>query len=174
MPNATLWQNIGYYYAVNMLEIRAYPSPIENARFSTIKIGLTQLGENLFYDEDANKWTFTTQIYPYTFQFDAQSGCSISAPYDPQDIDYIHYSPYGVWEIDIAPNQLNITAITKIDLLFTRTLIQTLLTKSLCGVIIPIQNIFSLFPLLGKFKLVYKLFLVISVLFIKVKYNKEY
>ena len=121
LPDIEEWiiKGYGYYSFVEMIGMRAYPSPIVNSKFSTINIGLTHLGDNLFIDNHAKNWNFTTPVYNYTFIFDTKSLCAISDEYDPLHIDNVHYSPFGVWEIVIPKNQMDISSITSIELQFT-------------------------------------------------------
>ena len=121
LPDIEEWikKGYGYYSFVEMIGMRAYPSPIVNSKFSTINIGLSHLGDNLFIDSNAKNWNFTTPVYNYTFVFDTKSLCSVSEEYDPLHIDNVHYSPFGVWEIVIPKNQLDISSITSIELQFT-------------------------------------------------------
>lgn len=108
-----------FYYQVNVLNLQANPYPIVNPRFSTINIRLTQLGDNIFYDSHATLWNFTTVAYDYLYTFEASNLCPISSPYLPLGVDYINYSPYGIWKIEIPKNQLDVTSISTIHLYFT-------------------------------------------------------
>lgn len=124
-PTPSMISNHEFYYSVNVLNIQVYPSPIINPKFSTINVLLTQLGDNTFYDSNARLWNFTTNSYAFNYVFQESTKCSISSPYVGADVDYIHYSPYGIWKIEIPTHQLSIQEVDTIEIYFTLYLTHT-------------------------------------------------
>ena len=103
------------FYKVNMVNMQVFPFPLVNAAPS-IEVQAIQYGPSLYYDSNFRAWNYTHIPIPYAFLFEASTLCPLSQPYG--NPNYVHFSPYGPWNIAISPQSMSLQNVTRLDMMF--------------------------------------------------------
>ena len=106
------------YYDVRLQSTHAVHAFLEVEHPSGMSLVMTHLGQSTIIDENGTKFRFSTPPLQLNFEYNDRYE-PLTIIQNDTDFEYIKYSPYGLWQVDIRPGVLpGLTDIKGISLLF--------------------------------------------------------